>query len=417
MRSSLSIVGVSLALLAVPTAAAGDSIVYVGSDRNVHLVSPDGAVHHQVTRRPNAEFRWPSQDDSGMIIAPLAGQSPERLKPSDGSYAAGLLYWSRNIGTSVSSYPIRAQVSPGGALVVYDVVDPSARDYLAVSVMNATGITRHCATYVCSEGYWKPRWIPGTEKIGMLSLDGELVLRDGTGVHDWLTANGGEFTSFDVSRTGNKVLLTGLYDRVTSLLVVRNDGPPPGAGAEVECDIEGFTGEVPRWSPDGTRIAWSDRQGVWVSPAPAAPGCALVPRLVAPGGMEADWGPANVPGTPVAASPSPSPTSLSPSPPPSAPADTIAPGLAVTVPKTVKRAALHRRGLTLPIRCSEACTVTAELRLKQRKLATATATAPGRLRFKRLRVKAGQRLTIKLTAVDAAGNRSAALTRTLRVQR
>jgi len=49
----------------------------------------------------------------------------------------------------------------------------------------------------------------------------------------------------------------------------------------------------PRWSPDGTAFTWSDKRGVWVSPAPVRSGggrCTIHPKLVAAGGNSPDWG-------------------------------------------------------------------------------------------------------------------------------
>jgi hypothetical protein len=54
--------------------------------------------------------------------------------------------------------------------------------------------------------------------------------------------------------------------------------------------------DSPSWSPDGGRLAWSEADGVWVSPiAPGAGDCAAAPSLLIAGGSQPDWGPANVP--------------------------------------------------------------------------------------------------------------------------
>ena len=58
-------------------------------------------------------------------------------------------------------------------------------------------------------------------------------------------------------------------------------------------------GAHPRWSPDGSMLAWEGAEGIYTSPAPTATGggpCALAPKLVAPGGKGPDWGLADTPG-------------------------------------------------------------------------------------------------------------------------
>ena len=53
--------------------------------------------------------------------------------------------------------------------------------------------------------------------------------------------------------------------------------------------------ESPSWSPDGRRLAWSERSGIWVSPIAAGKGdCRAAPKRLISGGSQPDWGPANV---------------------------------------------------------------------------------------------------------------------------
>ena len=54
--------------------------------------------------------------------------------------------------------------------------------------------------------------------------------------------------------------------------------------------------ESPSWSPDGARLAWSERGGIWTSPISDGTGdCGAAPRLLIRGGSQPDWGPANAP--------------------------------------------------------------------------------------------------------------------------
>ena len=61
------------------------------------------------------------------------------------------------------------------------------------------------------------------------------------------------------------------------------------------CSIKAQHGALGKvtWSPDGTTLAWSDSNGIWVSPVQtSALNCGLTPRLVIRGGSNPDWGPA-----------------------------------------------------------------------------------------------------------------------------
>lgn len=54
--------------------------------------------------------------------------------------------------------------------------------------------------------------------------------------------------------------------------------------------------QSPSWSPDGKRLAWSEKSGIWVSPIAAGTGdCGAAPKLLIAGGSEPDWGPADAP--------------------------------------------------------------------------------------------------------------------------
>jgi len=145
----------------------------------------------------------------------------------------------------------------------------------------------------------------------------------------------------------------------------------------------------------------------------------------------------NPPSAPLITAPTPTPT------PTPTLADRRAPAVSVKTPARVSAAALQRNGLAVTARCDEPCVVTAVLRLdgvsarrlgltRARKLVS-IGTARSRLgkvqtKALRLRVKASaakrlrrltvrSRLTVVLTAVDMAGNRTSPMTRRVRVVR
>ena len=50
--------------------------------------------------------------------------------------------------------------------------------------------------------------------------------------------------------------------------------------------------EGPSWSPDGKRLLWGERNGIWVSPIAGGTGdCGAAPRRLIPGASQPDWGP------------------------------------------------------------------------------------------------------------------------------
>lgn len=297
--------GFVLALGAAGSASAA-SISYVGSDGNVWLTSPDGGVNHRVTSDATAttKYRSPTQADNGTIAAFPGSNVPFAylLRPTDG---AQLAVWSlpKTGGLSFAPYT-GGQISPSGTVLAYDwwysdLFPPSHEPRVSFV---ASPATPNPCSLACSDGYFGPRWIPGTLYAGFVSesLD-EIDVQDASGVHPWLGLGGpGELIdSFDVSSTGRTLVET--HDdgaQLSRFYLVQNNGTPPAGSLAELCHTDNFApvGALPRWSPDGSMIAWQGSGGIFVSPAPSPQGggCAIQPRLIAPGGTEPSWGPANV---------------------------------------------------------------------------------------------------------------------------
>jgi len=98
-----------------------------------------------------------------------------------------------------------------------------------------------------------------------------------------------------------------------------------------------------------------------------------------------------------------------PPPPPagSAPPDLAAPTVRIAMPRKLRLRELGR-SIAVKVRCSEQCTLRAELRVKRRKVAAGRAALGGRgttyVFMRKLRRLRPARATLRLTGADAAGN-------------
>jgi hypothetical protein len=63
------------------------------------------------------------------------------------------------------------------------------------------------------------------------------------------------------------------------------------------CDLRAAANsriESPSWSPDGKRLAWSERDGIWATPIAGGSGdCGAAPTRLIAGASQPDWGPAS----------------------------------------------------------------------------------------------------------------------------
>ena len=305
---------VALATLALvlPASALASSIVYTDGAGNVWLTTPDGSTKKQVTRddKPDDTYRNPSQADDGTIVGPRTNRFIYVLN-QDGTSKRGP--W-LTPGTSCSSSTISTAVTPAGGLFAYfyihsDFCSGGSGPRARVAIGDTGTGTSNCNVFPCHDGYFAPRWIHGTSYAGMITISGDQVhVQSQSGLQPWVDSGGRDFESFDLSRSGNRVLFELTPDgtpgegqtEVGELTLWQNNGPPPSGGNAV-CTLGNFgTGNSdPRWSPDGTQFTWEDAQGIWVSPAPVAGqggACTIQPKLIVPGGKDPDWGPANVPG-------------------------------------------------------------------------------------------------------------------------
>ncbi|HEX6116257.1 MAG TPA: hypothetical protein VFY99_04105 [Solirubrobacterales bacterium] len=320
---SATLASAALALAAAAPASAA-SVVYIGGDGNVHLVSPDGSVKHQVTSDATADskYRSPSQTDAGTVVAIRgSGNSPFAyfLDRQTGQVTGNWLLPGRSGPLSFSPYT-GGQIAPNGGVIVYDsFYGPgyTGNGQIDVGFVFGPGATDPCVVN-CETGYSEPRWIPGIPGAGMIntpfggSPEEAIYVQGSSSLQRWVglnNPNDADIQSFDVSRQGRTMIeldpegAPPSGEEVSQIQFYSNVGTPGEAGADVQfqCIAENFARSRarPRWSPDGSMIAWEDAGGVFTSPAPTVTDggpCNLAPKLVAPGGTRPDWGVADTPG-------------------------------------------------------------------------------------------------------------------------
>jgi hypothetical protein len=166
------------------------------------------------------------------------------------------------------------------------------------------------APFPCHYDFSDPRWIHGTDNLGLISLGDNDVHVASPGYPLWLTADPDDIDNFDVSRSGFRALFAlspagtpgeGQTEPKTLVLWNNNGAPPDASQGQQVCQVENITTNDlhPRFSPDGSQIAYVGNEGVFVSPTPTAgPTCNLQPKLVFPGGAQPEWGAGNVPAGP-----------------------------------------------------------------------------------------------------------------------
>jgi hypothetical protein len=289
------------------------NVSYIGSDGNVWVSSPDGAVKKQVTTNgtPASAYRSPSQKNDGTIAAiKTAGGSGfvNFFNPTSGQQ---LDAWSLpKTGAGSFSPLFGGQVSPDGGMFAYDWRYFDCGTFPCssgqrVSFISGPGITNPCLIN-CHSGWIKPRWNPGTPFAGFVSdqFSSIGVQKAGSAQpQTWLVANSPQteqIDSFDIGTNGRTLVETSAPgDGPSNLVVIQNNGTPPAGSPAAVCAAVGYASgnSNPRWSPDGSMISWTGAGGVYTSPAPSTNGgvCGLQPKLIAPGATDAHWGPANVP--------------------------------------------------------------------------------------------------------------------------
>jgi hypothetical protein len=344
-------------------AALADSIVYEKGG-NIWLANPDGSGQRQVTT--SGGYSKPSQANDGTIVA-VRDRLLHRLDRS------GKLL--NLAGDDGGSGPFTPALSPDGSLVAYNYnntgpITPGFHTTLS----HSTRRTTHDEIWEIS-GWSNPSWI-GADKVlafdGSETFTGDTLIKTlgVTATQRWyedpgLVLSGGEVDASQTRFAATDGAIIRLY---------RLNAPPPAIAVDPICDISGPNGSFfrPTWSPDGSRLAWQEDDGIWVGDVNLANCTATQPSLAIAGGKAPDWGPA-IAGRPLSAA----------------------------VPKRIGLNALLK-GLKLRVKCQ--CRVTATLLLgkkgigQTRKVVSGSATMkvkPNRAGKARLR-RGGKSVSVRV---------------------
>jgi len=322
-RAAALLLAVACALLVAPAAVQAASLVYIDQGRDVAVARPDGSLAHKVTQAtdPDHGYKALSVADDGGITAYLSqrddsGNSSFVVLDQSGAVRSGPFLFER-YGICGGLAPFWTATSPDGTFVAVQYWKGSSNclggSYTpSVRLTNRNSPTIGTGTYPSYDYLTQPRWVrhPDQRLAGIDGTSLQVWQNDAAHMENWITVTGGlELDGFDFHPTQTRLLLdvadgsaTGSKPHTLALLsyteLATAGAPPTDPEPQLLCTADAYVtndtnGARPLWSPDGSQIAWSAPEGIYVSPAPVVSGetCLLAPRLVVPGGSDVHWAP------------------------------------------------------------------------------------------------------------------------------
>jgi hypothetical protein len=311
--------------LAVVATAEASSIVYI-KDEHVWLTRPDGSAPYQVTE--DGGYSSPSQADDGTIVALQNPGMFVRMKQNGEQLVAPFPGMGSGENSGNFEGPYDPQVSPDGTRIAYwflqaqQTFHPACNCWLFEMKVHTTVSRSDAFTDPSTAGYLDvsraPSWIGNSR----------LLVSDYAWVSTYVPGGFNDFeqrwyNDYEIASAiahqklspdlSKLVLAHGSLTDPTALLFYAtngqpwtDDGPPydyyddnrprpnpPVAKCALERDST-ITGVS--WSPDGSAVAFGDKDGIWLATVPPTlDDCSQIAvNLIIPGGSAPEWGPAEV---------------------------------------------------------------------------------------------------------------------------
>lgn len=342
---------IAAAAWAAPAASA-DSLAYI-KDGNIKIAASD--LSGAVNLTSDGGWTLVTQGDDGTIVG-MKDDTLHRVG-RDG-----------RVLNEVSGHPLtrpsHIQLSPNGRVVAVSGIYRCST--------SSTG-TRLCSRtfYLDSAGSGSVEQSHEGDEASWIG-DGRVALWGGAQAYTDLVPDGAEGTLWfsdtdfvnlnagEVTRAGDKLVVARGNDGGEFLRFYSLSAPPPAEpSARCERGAAGDRFSDPTWSPDGTRLAWVQADGVHVGEAPNLADCSRNPsESVIGGATSPDWGAAGVPTGTTGGGGGAFSSSHSHAP-------------------RLRLGAVLRRGVPVTVECSATCGFNVTLKLGRKKLGSKTTSIPG----------------------------------------